>query len=131
MNILDYPTSVPGVSSRPLPSLRQLSDLFSHWPKHRSECLTRLGPAHHHVMRGSTQLGATMLGLLKNEERLAEADELLEILLNDAKARGDDDALARYQWDRSWIWGHWGEPYLAPRIYPAAVRETSQLGFLF
>ncbi len=115
--------------------------LFPSWPMHEARCLSLLGDAYYRLQsldplsdpqwRATTQLGSAMLGLLKHFDRLAEANEILEIFLKGARVRADQDALSRFQWEQSWILGHWGEPYSDSVIQPPNPRDSVQLGFDF
>jgi hypothetical protein len=71
------------------------------------------------------------LAILKNQDRLAEANEVLDILLTHARASGDEGAIHRYEWERSWILGHWGEPYVAEAAILQPPGQATQLGFEF
>ena len=72
-----------------------------------------------------------MLALLKHHQRLAEANEILEILIAGAQLSSDQDALYRLRWEQHWILGHWGEPYTGSPIPNLPSGETTQLRFAF
>lgn len=113
--------------SRPALGLDATQRLFAAWTSDPARCLRFAGDAYQHVCQGAAQLGWSALALLKHYDRLAEAHEFLEAMLKTA----DADATHRLEWERSWILGHWGEPYSAsvlPLIPPA---QTVQLGFEF
>jgi len=53
------------------------------------------------------RLGNRMASLARDHGRLAEADELLDLLIRAAEQRGDRRALADFAWERSWILERW------------------------
>ena len=120
----------------PIPDPMALTDvvsLFARWASDEKRCLRALGDAYYHLENTTSwqtlqRLGSAVLSLLKNQDRLAEANEVLELLLAGARAQNDDDALHRLNWDRSWILGHWGEPYVSTTMILHAPGDTMQLG---
>ena len=108
--------TAPAPAPEPMP-LTKLAALFAAWAREERSCLSALGDAFHYVQQEPWQtvqhLGPSVLAVLKNQDRLAEANEVLEILLAHARAQGDEGAIHRFEWERSWILGHWGEPYVA------------------
>jgi hypothetical protein len=117
--------------ARPLLPLNDTAELFKRWHLRPMECRAHLGDAYEHLRQGASAVGASMLALLKNHERLAEANEVLELLIAGAESHGDTEGAMRLKWDRSWILGHWGEPY-GPIVGPLEpLRQGTQLGFDF
>ena len=119
-----------------LPAVPELCGRFANWSGDAAGCLALLGDAQC-VLDGlaswerAKQLGGCMLALLKNAERLAEANEILEIVIASAIRNADQDALRQFRWEQSWILGHWGEPYRSQLPPSMPLGETSQLGFDF
>ncbi len=128
--------SVLFLAASPVPdrlSRTEVAKRFAAWPHDPEGCLGWLRDAHAWLQADPTnsELGTAMLALLKHFERLAEANEILEILISAALLASNQDALHRLRWDQNWILGHWGEPYSATVIPTQAARETTQLGFAF
>jgi hypothetical protein len=120
---------------RPVLPFEEVVSLFTSWTKRRKDCLCRLGDAQHHLAESDCEdayrLGSPVVALLKNEQRLAEANELLELLITAAKLNKDEDAFRRFAWDQSWILGHWGEPYSSRSIPLENAGEPAQLALGF
>ena len=115
------------------PSQTEVAKRFAAWPRDPQGCLAWLRDAHAWLQDdpANSELGTAMLALLKHFERLAEANEILEVLIQAALKSSDQDALHRLHWDQNWILGHWGEPYSASKLPTQATRQTTQLGFAF
>jgi hypothetical protein len=128
--------SVVVTAPAPIPDAMPLADtvsLFDRWVREERRCLEALGDAYEHLQTVESwqtmqRLGSAVLALLKNQDRLAEANEVLELLLAAARVQTDEDARHRYEWDRSWILGHWGEPYVSTTMILHAPTDTKQLG---
>ena len=123
--------TVTGGEHRAILSIEETVATFSRWARNPESCYSHLRDAHYHVESAGARLGDPLLALLKHENRLAEANEILEILIGAARKQGDADALRQLLWEQSWILGHWGEPYNAqlPPMPPQA--GAAQLGFNF
>ena len=111
----------------------EVLSLFSNWVNDEPLCLAALGDAIYHLQNieswpAMQRLGSAVVALLKNQDRLAEANEVLEILLAAAESHGDQGARRQFAWDQSWILGHWGEPYVFTAMILHSPRETLQLG---
>jgi hypothetical protein len=126
--------TAPTPAPEPMP-LPKLLPLFAAWAREERSCLSALGDAYHYLQQEPwptvQHLGPEVLAVLKNQDRLAEANEVLEILLTHARAQGDENAIHRFEWERSWILGHWGEPYLADAAILQPPGAAIQLGFGF
>jgi hypothetical protein len=128
--------SVVATAATPLPeamALQQVVLLFDRWMHEERRCSEALGDALFYLRTAESwpvtqRLGAGVLSFLKNGDRLAEANEVLELLLAGARANQDQDAQHHYEWDRSWILGHWGEPYVETTMILHAPGELRQLG---
>lgn len=118
-------------------SLEQTIRIFTRWTHDPDTSFRHLADAHSHLQSSAlpwndvVRLGSAMVASLKHASRLAEANEILELLIAAASNANDSDALRGFLWDQSWILGHWGEPYdsAVPVVMPTA--ETAQLGFIF
>ena len=105
-------------SSQAHGSLEETGALFSHWKSNLDLSLNALGNAQYHMGKLPEYSGerwhmAISLGLaasscLKHAGRLAEADELLELMIRALQARGDLFTAAQLEWERSWILEEWG-----------------------
>ena len=123
-----------GASAIPAsPQLGEVVHRFSVWSRDPEGALCWLTHAHAWLRERPTMsdLGMAMLALLKHYERLAEANEILEILMEGARRQSDHEALHRLRWEQSWILGHWGEPYVAAAMPMQSPRDTTQLAFDF
>jgi TIR domain-containing protein len=113
--------------------LEELVRLFASWPRNPDDCLDMLGDAHSWLRDGesqaSTQLGSAALAILKNFDRLAEACEILDLLVNRARAAGDLLTAHRLLWEQSTIRGQWGETVVMAQ--PVTVPEATQLPLEF
>ncbi len=116
--------------TRELLTVDATAQLFGKWVQHPEKCLQHLRDAQAHL-QGCENLSTATVALLKHYDRLAEAEEILSNLIDQATARDDQDAMHRLTWDRSWMLGHWGEPYDSQRAIPQIPRKTTQLGFDF
>jgi len=91
----------------------EVERLFASWTREREACLRVLGDAWLHLLdlgpRGG-RLGWSMAALLKNEDWLAEAHEVLEFMEGAERAAGNPLRAAELAWEKSWILEHWGEP---------------------
>lgn len=126
------PTAMPDV----LPLAETLA-LFSGWALQPDRCARRLGDAYTHLVAPDiswseqVQLGSALVAFLKQRGRFAEVNEILEKLIPAAQVHDAQDALRSFQWDQSWILGHWGEPYNVAIPPPTTSGEANQLGFNF
>jgi hypothetical protein len=131
--------SVLFIAEHPLPAGRSLEEtaaLFSDWRNNSSACFGALGDAQTHLRhlpacsgegwQMAIALGSAASSLLSQAGRLAEAYELLELLTNALRARGDLFAAGRLEWEKSWILEEWNEPIpRAPILSPARPVQLS------
>jgi hypothetical protein len=75
-------------------------------------------------------LGSAASSFLSQASRLAEAYELLELMTNILRARGDLLAAARLEWERNWILEEWNEP-IPPRTPMLSPSQPVQLSLGF
>ena len=75
------------------------------------------------------QLGFAALALLKNFDRLAEACEILDLMANAARLKGDVLTAHRLVWDQSTIRQQWGETIALP--CPVSLPDATQLSLEF
>ncbi|HLJ46655.1 MAG TPA: toll/interleukin-1 receptor domain-containing protein [Bryobacteraceae bacterium] len=126
----------PPVSERPMLTLDDTGALFTRWTTDPDACLRALADAEFHVHRLSQagpetweitlQLGTAAVSFLKHRERLAEAYEMLDVMVNACQAVGDVTSAYRLGWERSWILETWGKPASIPvPSYPPA--QATQL----
>jgi hypothetical protein len=110
--------------------LAELEKLFTHWPRHPDDCLRALGEAHSWLRNGNMQLGFTVLALLKNFDRLAEACEILDLMTNAARETGDLLMAHRLAWEQSTIRQQWGETVAMPErvLMPDATQLPLDFG---
>lgn len=124
-------TSSPVVESKV--SLHEVCKLFTSWPSKSSECLRALGTAHWCLQQltqaadaeawpAILQLGSSLVALLRHRDRLAEAHEVLGLLLHCAQRFSDFGNIHRLQWEQSWILEHWNQP----AGFTVASREVSE-----
>ena len=114
----------PPAAERPVLPLEATVASFSRWTTNADACLRALGDAEFHVRRLSTagfdiweltmRLGSAAVSLLKHRERLAEAHELLGVMANACRSRGDETTAHRLAWEQSWILEAWGKPAAIP-----------------
>ena len=71
-----------------------------------------------------------MVALLKHQDRLAEAYEILELLARTAREKDDIAGLRRFSWEQSWILERWGQPAF-PDIALPMLSEPKQLSLAF
>jgi len=112
-------------------SLDELVRLFASWPRNPDDCLLALGDAHSWLRDGaSMQLGYAALALLKNFHRLAEACEILDVMVDIARVSGDLLTAHRLVWEQSTIRQQWGETVAMPEpvILPAATQLLLEFG---
>ncbi len=123
------------------PSFEESCELFSGWTRNSGDCLRALGAAHWYLSefaqaRGAgswgsiLQLGSSMVAFLKHWDRLAEAHEVLELLLESAQLRADFATMHRLRWEQSWILEHWNER-VALNVASESLSEPNQLSFHF
>ncbi len=125
------------------PAQRPLEDtaaLFSAWRANFDECLQALGDAQIHVRnlpvysderwRIAMSLGSAASSCLRHAGRLAEAYELLQLVIDALHARGDLLAAAQWEWEKSWILEEWGET-VPLRMLPIASSHAAQLSLEF
>ncbi len=120
-----------------MPGLRPLDEivsLFSTWPRNPGACLRALGDAQGWLTSAPAsgvpmQLGNAMAALLRNFDRLAEAHEILALMANAARSKGDLLAAHRLVWEQSAIQEQWGE---AVSLHdPIPLPEPAQLALEF
>jgi hypothetical protein len=121
--------------------LAETVEIFAHWRSDSARCLHHLRDAGQHlqilnhdwsvdIAAAVKSLAASMFGLLRQQDRLAEAYEVLEILSKWAWNDGDAADLRRWEWEKSWIRSAWGE--VAPaRLRLGATPEPAQSSFDF
>ncbi|HEY3455803.1 MAG TPA: hypothetical protein VGK64_14450 [Bryobacteraceae bacterium] len=115
--------SVIFVAASPLParsSLEQATALFSDWRNNSDACFRVLGDVQNHLrnlpaysgehLRMAISLGSAAFSFASQAGRLAEAYELLDLMIDAMRARGDLLAVHRLEWERSWILEEWNEP---------------------
>jgi hypothetical protein len=108
------------LSEDPAPrlTLTETLNLFARWRTNPEECLRHLRDADRYL-RSSPADSAKLLGtytfnLLRDNERLAEAYEVVEILSKQAWEEGSDTDLRRWEWEKSWIRESWGKAASVP-----------------
>ena len=117
--------------------LAETARLFAAWRGDPALCLRHLGDAQQHLQLLETDcpseaaltakhLGASLFSLLQQQERLAEAWEVLEILSKHAWNEGDKTDLRRWEWERGWIREAWGQR-AAPPLRLGTTPEPEQL----
>jgi hypothetical protein len=109
--------------------LDELVRLFASWPRNPDECLRALADAHSWLgereHREIAQLGYAALALLKNFDRLAEACEILDFMVDSARSSGDLLTAHRLEWEQSTIRQQWGETVAVPA--PVLLPDATQL----
>jgi TIR domain len=131
--------TAPGAMPSPR-SLEETSALFSAWTQNLDLCLSALGDAQHHLrgllvsegdpMQARMSLGSAAFALLKHSDRLAEAYEVLEMMANAMRAKGDQFSLYRLEWEMSWLREAWDQPATPPSA-PPPLKEPAQLSLEF
>ncbi len=114
---------------RPKLSFEEIYDLFSSWTRNSGECLRALGAAHWYLQQlppQMFQLGSSMVAILKHYDRLAEAHEVLELLLNSAQERADLQTIHSVKWEQGWLLEHWNQP-VDLNVASQNVSEPNQL----
>jgi hypothetical protein len=113
-------------------SFEETAALFSAWTRNTDACLPALGDARSFLRtsKDSMQLGPSMVALLKHQDRLAEAYEILDMLVQAARATDDLASLRRFAWEQSWILERWDEPVSLDVPLPL-FREPKQLTLAF
>jgi hypothetical protein len=79
---------------------------------------------------GVKSLAASMFRLLRQEDRLAEAYEVLDILSKRAWNDGDPDDLRQWEWEKTWIRDTWGAAAATP-LRLGTMPEPVQSSFDF
>lgn len=135
--------SVMCVAQHSLParsSLEETAALFSDWRRNSAACLGALGDVQSHLRDPSAysgepwemavSLGSAAFSFASQAGRLAEAYELLDLMTDAMRARGDPLAASRLEWERNWILEEWNEPIpaRAALISPSQPVQLS-LGF--
>ena len=120
-------------------SLEVVVNRFDDWVRNSEACVRSLGDAQYWLGRlladggerlaEALRLGGGMAALLKNNDRLAEAEEILEMLAQATRAAGDLFTAHRLDWEQSWILEDWGQPFSMPSPLPMAEPEQLALGF--
>jgi TIR domain len=127
-----------GAAERQARPLDELLTLFAAGEDGR--CFSALGEARAHLRSlakasdadssaALNTLGAAVFALLKRHNRLAEADEVLGFLIENAFAEGDRTAVRRWDWERSWIRESWGERARPRTRLGGDSSEPAQLSF--
>jgi hypothetical protein len=125
-----------GAATR-VPSLEPVATLFSSWTRNHEACLGALGDAQYWLRRllacpgrlpEALRLGAAMAALLKHCDRLAEAQETLDMMAQAARAQGDLLTAHRLAWEQSWILERWGQPACTAPPGPRAEPTQLDLG---
>jgi hypothetical protein len=120
------------------PSLEPVATLFGSWARNHEACLGALGDAQYWLrrllacpdrLREALRLGAAMAALLKHCDRLAEAQETLEMMEQAARDHGDPLTAHRLAWEQSWILERWGQPVATLPPTPLAEPMQLDLGF--
>ncbi len=129
--IFTAPGTVPS-----LRSIEETSALFSGWTQNVDLCLSALGDAQHHLrglpasegdsLQARMSLGSAAFTLLKHCDRLAEAYEVLEMMANAMRAKGDQFSLYKLEWEKSWFREAWNQPVTLPSV-PPLRKEPAQL----
>jgi hypothetical protein len=119
-------------------SLEAVATLFGSWARNHEACLRALGDAQYWLgqllasgerLPEALRLGAAMVALLKHCDRLAEAQEALEMMTQAARKHSDLLTAHRLIWEQSWILERWGEPVSTPPPMPPADPLQLDLGF--
>ena len=110
------------VAARPLParsSLEQAAALFSDWRSNSDTCFRVLGDVQSHLRdlpaysgehwRIAVSLGSAAFSFASQAGRLAEAYELLDLMIDAMRVRGDLLVVHRLEWEKSWILEEWNE----------------------
>ena len=129
----------PGAMPSPR-SLGETAALFSAWRQDLDACLGALGDAQYHL-RGwqlpvddfwqtRVSLGSAMFDVLKHCGRLAEACEVVDLVVSAVGANCDLLAARRLQSERNWILEEWGQP-IDPSSRMALREEPRQLSLEF
>jgi hypothetical protein len=116
-------------------------ELFARWRRHPDRCQAHLGDAARHLeilkknpsaatagLAGS--LASSVLALLREESRLAEAYELLQFLSDVAWEQGSVADLRHWEWEKGWIREAWGDSRSIP-LRIGVTGEPEQLGLAF
>jgi hypothetical protein len=122
-------------------TLTDTVELFSRWRTEPKECLRHLRDADRNLRALRTTspaetalaaktLGTYVFGLLRQQERLAEAYEVVQILSKLAWEEGDATDLRRWEWEKSWIRESWGEVASA-RLRLGTMPEPLQMDLGF
>ncbi len=109
-------------------SLEEAAALFSNWRSNSDACFGVLGDVQSHLRglpaysgehwRMAVSLGSAAFSFARQAGRLAEAYELMDLLIDAMRSR-DPLAVPRLEWERSWILEEWNEPI--PLCAPAIV----------
>ena len=123
-------------SSQPTRSLHRTAALFYHWRTDTDAALRALRDAEYHLRkqphdndedwRLAISLGLAACSCLKHIDRLAEAYELLMLMIDAARSKDDQLTADQLEWERSWILEEWGVPIPA-RTRPMAQNRPIQL----
>lgn len=121
--------------------LAETVEIFAHWRSDSARCLRHLRNAEQHLQMlnhyastdaaaGVKSLAASMFRLLRQEDRLAEAYEVLDILSKRAWNDGDPDDLRQWEWEKTWIRDTWGAAAATP-LRLGTMPEPVQSSFDF
>jgi hypothetical protein len=131
--------SILFIAERASPARRSLDEtaaLFSDWKNHFDACLSALGDVQAHLgnlpaysserWEIAISLGSAAYSCVRHAGWLAEAYELLELMTDAMRTRGDQLTAARLDWEKSWILEEWDEP-VTPRARITPPNQPVQL----
>ena len=117
-------------------SLTETAALFCHWRTDCASALSAMGDAEYHLRklpdyshedwRIAISLGLAASSCLRHADRLAEIDELLNLMIDSARSKADQLTIDQLEWEQSWILEEWGVPIPA-RSRPIAQNQPNQL----
>jgi hypothetical protein len=121
--------------------LAETVQLFARWRTDPEQCLRHLRDAERYLhalepdcsaetAQAVKSLGASAFALLQQQDRRAEAFEILQILSKLACEEGNASDFRRWEWEKSWIREAWGQVACAPP-HPPTMSEPRQLEFDF
>jgi len=115
-------------------TLDETVKLFVRWRGNPATCLQRLRVAQRYFSTGTGRavkdLGPALFGLLRHEERFAEAYEVAEALSQRAWDEGNKQDLEHWDSEKRWIRESWDLPH-SPVVCLVSNNEPVQMGFDF